>query len=499
MPCSQLHHLRVGAGGGWQRLTHQDLDGVSCHFCHSMVDPIYKPGISPIEDLAVLAGLEEVPEFYGNAMFVLDPQGRRRGPRPDAVPAHELIQSPFHMTGSMCGTCHDVGNVAITKLPNGTYRYNALDQASPTQDPWEMFPLERTYTEWKLSAFADGGVDMGGRFGGVNASTVSSCQDCHMPRAVGQACFFGPERQDLRRHEFAGSGAQSLDIIAAFTAEDPDVDQAAIIRSRAAAVSMLERAATLEVDRIGGQARVRVINESGHKIPSGHIEGRRIWVNVQFLDDQDTVLAEVGGYDDTEARLDKSGTTIFEMQVGLSDDAAAATGLEPGHSMHMAIADTITKDTRIPPRGWNNTTYEAGGAPAVGTAYPDGQHWSDSWYSVPAGAARVRTRLYYQSTPRFYIDHLRDANVTDSWGQTLHDLWVRTGRGQPILMAELHHDIGCISNFAPPDDSLDFFDVAAFLAAFSAQDPAADFATPFGAWDFFDILRYLDAFSTGCP
>jgi enediyne biosynthesis protein E4 len=57
----------------------------------------------------------------------------------------------------------------------------------------------------------------------------------------------------------------------------------------------------------------------------------------------------------------------------------------------------------------------------------------------------------------------------------------------------------CLADFAPPIGVLDFFDVAAFLDAFSAQDHAADLAPPQGVFDFFDIAAYLDAFSAGCP
>lgn len=137
-------------------------------------------------------------------------------------------------------------------------------------------------------------------------------------------------------------------------------------------------------------------------------------------------------------------------------------------------------------------------APAVGADYPDGQYWHDSWYVIPPGAASVETRLYYQSTPKEYIEHLRDANVTDHWGQTLHDLWVQTGRGAPIEMASLTSDITCVADLAPPTGTLDFFDVAAFLSAFSAHQPPADLALPYGVWDFFDVQAYLAAFSAGC-
>jgi hypothetical protein len=55
----------------------------------------------------------------------------------------------------------------------------------------------------------------------------------------------------------------------------------------------------------------------------------------------------------------------------------------------------------------------------------------------------------------------------------------------------------CAADFTN-DGVLDFFDVAAFLSAFSDQDASADF-TDDSIWDFFDVAAFLDAFSAGCP
>lgn len=412
-----------------------DREGVACYFCHTMVDPVFKPGISPADDEAILVALEQTPAFAANAMFVLDPEDRRRGPRPDPHAYHATRYSPYHRSSALCGTCHDVGNVATTRQPDGSYRYNAVDEPAPDADPWTQFPLERTYTEWKLSAFGQGGVDMGGRFGGVRGPVVSSCQDCHMPATSGRAASFGPVRADLARHDFAGAAAPSLDLIAAHTANDPAVDQAAIATGRQRAIDMLQRAASVELRMDGELLVARVTNHAGHKLPTGHIEGRRVWLNVRYVDAAGALLREHGGYDADGAELDAATTTVYEMLVGLSDDAAAATGLTAGPSNHMALADTIVKDSRIPPQGFDNATFEAGGAPAVGIAYADGQYWHEQQLSPPPGTARVEATLYYQSLPRAYIEHLRDGNVTDHWGDTLHALWVQTGRGAPIAMA----------------------------------------------------------------
>jgi hypothetical protein len=477
----------------------RDLEGVSCHFCHSMVDPVYRAGVSPAEDEAILAALQGgPPEFYANAMFVLDGSGARRGPLADAQSPHESIPSAFHTSGNFCGTCHDVGNVAVSRRPDGTYRYNALDAPTPSENPATQFPLERTYTEWRLSDFARGGVDLGGRFGGVGITTVSTCQDCHMPvRPPGQACFYGPEREGLRSHSFAGASAQVLDLIAEqYRGDDAAVDPVAVARGREAAVSMLQRAATLELSQSGADLVVRVVNQSGHKLPTGHIEGRRVWVRVRFVDDAGRLVREHGGYDEDAAHLDEGSSTVFEMRVGLSDDAARLTGLPAGPTGHMALADTIVKDNRIPPRGFANAAYEGAGAPVVGAAYADGQHWSDVRFRVPARTARAEVALYYQNTPRHYIEELRDNNHTNDTGRVLHDLWERTGRGAPIEMAAAQAQVKppCPADWDANGtiDSRDFF---AFLAAFFGGNADLNGDGLTTSQDFFDFLR---GFFGGC-
>lgn len=485
-----------------------DKEGVSCHFCHSMVDPIYQPGVSPPEDQAVLASLPGgPPQHYGNAMFVLDTQGRRRGPRADAAPPHELITSSFLRSGNFCGTCHEVGNVATTRQPDGTYRYNAIDQPCPDENPQTQFPLERTFSEWKLSAFANGGVNMGGRFGGAGMSVVSTCQDCHMPRKAGMACFFGPERPDLRGHQFAGAGAQVLDLIAAHTAGDPSVDQAAIARGRENSLAMLGKAASLELSVANSSLKVRVINESGHKLPTGHIEGRRVWVNVRLTDSWGNVVTEYGGYDDATAELDTATTTVYEMHVGLSPQASVLTGLPAGPTGHMALADTIEKDNRIPPRGFVNSTFESAGAPVVGHVYADGQYWDDTSFPIPAGTAYAEVRLFYQNTPKHYIEMLRDNNTTNHWGQTLHSLWSSTGRGAPIEMNNAFIQVGPVcASIDYNSDGLfpDTLDIADFVSVFSggacSNDPACggiDFNNDGIFPDTLDIQSLLSVFSGG--
>jgi len=56
----------------------------------------------------------------------------------------------------------------------------------------------------------------------------------------------------------------------------------------------------------------------------------------------------------------------------------------------------------------------------------------------------------------------------------------------------------CVADVAEPFGVLNFFDVAAFIGMFNAQDPAADLAEPFAVWNFFDLVAFLEAFGDGC-
>jgi hypothetical protein len=407
-------------------------------------------------DSAILAALADPPAHYGNSMFVLDPSGLRRGPFTTEYAKHPAAQSSFFRRSDLCGTCHDVGNVAVSRMTDGTYRYNTASAPAPDPDPIAQFPLERTYTEWRLSAFARTGVDMGGRFvgdgfdeldpgsgtagtagtSGAGQELISTCQDCHMPKTSGAACVVAPARESLPSHEFAGAAEWVLRTIAIDSAEDPAVDPLALARGIENSRSMLARAASLELMQDGHVLRVRVVNETGHKLPTGHIEGRRVWVNVKLYAADDTSLEEYGGYDAASAELDVASTVVYEMHIGLSADAAAATGLPPGVTNHMSLADTIEKDTRIPPRGFANEAYEAAGAPVVGAAYADGQYWSDVEFPLVPGTARAVVSVNYQIVTREYIEALRDGNKTNNRGQRLHELWLMTERAAPFTMAQ---------------------------------------------------------------
>lgn len=499
--------LRCHAPAGWAEgrstptdgsgLMFTDFEGVSCHFCHRMVDPDHTPGVDPEEDVDILAALLQVPTSAHNAHFVVDPEDRRRGPRElSEFHFHGAVQSAFHASAMMCATCHDVSNPIYDAQPDGTYTLNNLDAPHPTQAKYDHFPIERTFSEWSKSAFAQGPVDSGGRFGGNNPM-VSSCQDCHMPTTKGRACFGGGLHGDLAQHHFNGGNTWVLRAVRNLYPDwETFLDDQSVEDSIARARAMLEAASDMQLSVEGGKLKVRVINESGHKLPSGYPEGRRMWINVRFLDAEGNLVAERGAYDLGTAELDPSGTKVYEAKLGLDAAAAALTGKPEGPGFHFVLNNKWYKDNRIPPRGFTNAAFEEIQAAPVAYTYADGQHWDDTLYDVPAAARSAEVTVYYQTTSKEYIEFLRDTNTTNAAGQTAYDQWVLTGKSEPVAM-----DTGTIA-LCPADfngnGALGVDDFTAFRAAYLAGDMRADF-TGDGVLGVADFTAFRAAYLAGCP
>ncbi|MGQ0628969.1 MAG: multiheme c-type cytochrome [Phycisphaerales bacterium] len=461
--------IRCHAPSGWIQannapsdgsgLSSQDKEGVTCHTCHRMVDPDYKPGISPSPDIFILADLgDNAPDGLDSNSYVVDTKDRRRGPF-DLGPnftAHRFLESAFHRSSDQCASCHDVSNPAYVRQPNGAYTLGAIGENHETLLKHDMFPEQRTYSEWKHSAFALGEVQMGtNRYGGqtidpqtqvVSPRTAySSCQDCHMPTTSGFGCeiFLDPPfRNDLPLHNFNGANSWVLRAVKNLY---PDVEshlffQGEIDNSINRNITMLQSAADLSATVTGSTLTARVTNQTGHKLPTGYPEGRRMWLNVRFLDGNGGVIEERGIYDDGTGAFDATGTKVYETKHGLDTDVATVTGLSPGPSFHLALNNKVFKDNRIPPQGFTNAAYETVGAGVVDATYLDGQYWDDTLYAIPAGAALAEVRLFHQTSSKEYMEFLFNEDVTtpfdraQPWGQLAYQQWLLLGKSAPVEM-----------------------------------------------------------------
>ncbi|NOT02929.1 MAG: hypothetical protein HOP29_20205 [Phycisphaerales bacterium] len=456
--------LRCHAAAGWvqgrsvptdgSNLNAADRDGVSCSICHRMVDPVLRPN-SPVTDAGILNNIATLPVNPGNGAFVLDPADLRRGPYDNSAPSgHLWTSSPFLRSAALCGTCHDVSNPVYQRQPDGTYALTELDEPHPTGDQYDMFPIERTYSEWLNSAYAAGPIDSGGRFGGNNP-LVSTCQDCHMPKVADEGCThpLAPVRTDLASHDFSGGNAWVQDMILNLYPDDGLIP-ANFADAKARAVSMLQRASTLDVAQHGNHLAVRITNETGHKLPTGYPEGRRMWINVQLFDAAESPVAEFGAYDNATAELTIHDTKIYEAHLGVDELVSAATGVPVGESFHFALNNVILKDNRIPPRGFTNANFQTISARPVEAYYIDGQHWDDTRFRLPSAATSATVNVYYQTASKDYITFLRDENRTNDAGDVLYEQWEMTGKSPPVLMAT--HTIA-IQLFADGDYNGDTF------------------------------------------
>ncbi len=372
----------------------EDLNGIQCDHCHRMVDPLSEEGQS-LSD-------HPVPGI-GNGMFVISPDSAKRGPRQDSFANHEWQYSEFHKSSSFCGVCHDVSNPILAQDPR-------------VQAPHEYFPIDRIYSEWKLSDYATRGI---------------TCQSCHMPRIEGRATQFDftPVYPDLAQHSFAGGNYWVPQILPMFwDYSERELD--ALIAGRNRNIEMLRKSAKLSVVQVpkrGSPIVFRVSNLTGHKFPSGDPESRRAWLHVEFFDAKGRKIGEAGRYDFDTATLNEDDTKVYKVKL--------AQGTTP--TFHMILADTVQFDNRIPPRGFRNARFQQFNIAPVNYTYRDGQFWDDTAYAPPPGTAKIRATLYFQAMTREYVEFLRDANTTDNWGQLLYNAWLATDKAPPIALASV--------------------------------------------------------------
>jgi hypothetical protein len=361
-------------------------------------------------------------------------------------PPHGWTYSRHHADSALCGSCHDVTTPDTDEGPLRTLiRADGSDGGRP-------FPIERTYTEWTRSLFAEAIFrdGMGDAPGGVPVvAKAQQCQSCHMrasddPNA--KACLQNPPGSrtgNLPVHEFAGANTWVPSIIkgeyAALlgTTQPGDFD-----RTIAAAQAMLQGSATVAASVTAYQPpagaddgslslRVDVTNLSGHKLPTGYSEGRRMWIDVQVRDATDRLVAQSGAYDAATGELaEDAQARVYEILQGVWDAGSQACVFEEGgrRQFHFVLNNCVAKDNRIPPIGFRATTVDdplGEEAAPVAANYPETSPGSgvlvnvdraDYTFVLPASATPpfiASATLYYQTSSKEYIEFLRD-EATDN-------------------------------------------------------------------------------------
>jgi hypothetical protein len=458
-------------------MTAEDKEGVQCAVCHRMVDPQYSAE-NPERDIQILDGLDEPVLFTGSGSMIIDPEDFRRGPFDivadlGGLDPHKLwgsndtLVSPHHQEASFCGTCHDINNPLFTwDEASQEYEPNPLDRPG---DPLQGFPIERTYSEWRASAFNSEQGIYAPQFGG-NKKYVSTCQDCHMRDITGAGgAFFGSTfviRENMPLHDLTGANTWVPQIIpmhpvfsATFQSDPARANglAAGIERAR----YMLQNAAELNVFHQDNDLIVTVYNKSGHKLPSGYIEGRRMWLQIEGYNATGELVFTSGAYDGDTGILQgyhsDPSLKVYEAEHGLTASWAAQLGKNAGPTFHFALNNQIVNDNRIPPQGYDFDSFRAVGAAPYTDGQPDpslyanGQFWDTTIYKLSEDVAFGAVRLLYQTASKEYIEFLRENNPYpgNNNGEILYDLWEKSGRSHPEVMAERSFTANTERQFLP--------------------------------------------------
>ncbi len=461
--------LRCHTAKGWLEGRSQPADGsslqladisggVTCAVCHRLVDPVPSTtDAAVVIDAGIRAALTAtLPATHtGSAMLIVDPEDRRRGPFVVTQTYHSAYQTDFlgqannAITESrLCGSCHNIDNPLLSwDAGRGQFWPNSMDAAAPGFDSGQLFPIESTYDEWLNSDFAAGGVTLPKFAGAKPGGQVASCQDCHLPRTTGLAAeaVYNPVQRDcvstgcLPEHQLVGGNTWIPQLLQDSRWRLNSVADAVALNNTAqAARSMLQKAATVTITLTANgpdsaTAVVRVINDTGHKLPTGYAEGRRMWLNLKAFDAAGSLIYQSGVYNAATGQLASDpDLKVYEVQQGITPQLAQALQLEAGASFHFVLNNTTVKDNRLPPRGYTQAKFNAPGLRPVAATYADGQYWDDTTYTLPPQTARVSAVLYYQTASKDYVDFLRANGGVD--GVSLGQLW-DTSKSPPVVMA----------------------------------------------------------------
>jgi hypothetical protein len=144
-------------------------------------------------------------------------------------PAHKIVQNDFLKTTEFCGNCHNEMN------------------------PFGIM-VKSTQIEWKEGPYAAEGVH---------------CQECHMPRGEYQLALMGKKHDDARLHLFHG-------------AHDPGKVRGTIELRIEPDIRLAEPGETIVFT-------VALFNQkTGHKFPTGSVEDRIAWLDVEATDAKGT-------------------------------------------------------------------------------------------------------------------------------------------------------------------------------------------------------------------
>ena len=319
------------------------LDGVSCTLCHQ----IQSEGLGeftsfsgePLIDPTTAAGAREIYGPYEVQQTYQDLMSRTTGFIP---------QRSEHLSGSeICAVCHNLNTHFVTE--DGTF-----------SETW--FPEQTPFSEWLNSDFAD----------------QSTCQDCHMPPAVGEVALtnIGPNlfRSPYSKHSFVGGNVYMLNILKNFGGElgvgaEEENFEATISRNleqlESTSAELNISATSLEGAQLSFDVGIKVL--TGHKFPTG-FPSRRSWLHVTITDSEGQVIFESGAVKNNGEIIgndNDQNPTEFEIHYNeiTSPDQVQIyetimQDINGGLTTGLLAASSYRKDNRLLPDGFDKNSAE---------------------------------------------------------------------------------------------------------------------------------------------
>ena len=246
------------------------MDGISCTLCHQ-IEAEHFGALESFSGHYVINPALPAGERLIYGPFVVDPafaavmQGAS-----GYVPA----EGTHIQQSEMCATCHTLYTPSV----------NAAGEVV------SELPEQMPYLEWLASDYA----------------ATQSCQDCHMPPAVGGVVLSitgGPVRSPVRQHTFVGGNNYALTV---FRQMGEQLGATAGRQHFEATIARMQeqlqtQTATLAVENaaLDGETltfEVAITNLVGHKFPSG-FPSRRVWLHITVTDANGATIFESGAVD----------------------------------------------------------------------------------------------------------------------------------------------------------------------------------------------------------
>lgn len=257
-------------------------EGTACVVCHTVnrAEPLAGNGALEID-------INGIFRYAHPALIAAAPSRHARDMR-------ARRNQPLMGNSALCGACH-------TEI-----RPTSVNATTPPMN------LQDTYDEWRHSPYAKAGIQ---------------CQDCHMaadPAGFVAALKRGERPKKTVSHRFAGNNyllsntALPAGLLSTLRGGSPPglnrlYDRATfkkeLGKTNDAVVALLREAAELRVETAPGEdalrLKVSVVNAgAGHALPTGPLDQRYLWLEVQAKDAAGNTVFHQGKFDETRGAED---------------------------------------------------------------------------------------------------------------------------------------------------------------------------------------------------